>query len=433
MPPKKQQKGDKSDASNSSDASDVQVLLLQKFEDFSIQLKDMQVSMHNMQQSIDTVKDDVKSLKELHEVVKDVKITADNAMKATETNSKEVDRLSNELKKAQQTITVLDACCKNLNEDLIQQDAYSRRDNLLFENVPESPQEDCCDVMKKLFVESLKMDQNTVEQMKIVRCHRLGKPKAGLTRTMICRFHFFGDRQLIWKQRTNLKGSNLRMKEDFPKQIVARRNTLAPIMFEARRQQMNAHLVVDTLYIDNQPFTVNNLDALPEALDISKLGSKKISDRMLAFYGANCPLSNFHYAPFSDGVNNYFGTEQYLHYQKALLFKDSQIAARILAAKTPLECKSLGRSIDTFDIDIWKNHAKDIMLKGQMMKFRQNKLCYKALASTGNLELVEASPFDKLWGAGCGMNNPDLKNKQLWKGTNWMGEVLHSVRSELIG
>ena len=424
MPPKKT-KGEK-DKSETEVESDTQMLILKKMEELGSK-------MNSMQESLNNLTEEFNSFKELKEEVKEIKQVADCALEHTENNAEELSRLNNELKTAHEAIATLKTCCTNLNDSIIQQDTYSRRDNLLFECVPEAPKEDCADIMKKFFVESLNMSPDRVAQIKIVRCHRLGKPKSGLTRTIICRFHYFGDRQDVWNERRNLKGSNYRMNEDFPKQITAKRNILAPIMYEARRQDMRANLVVDTLYIDNKAYTVDTLNSLPASLDISKMGTKKISENLVAFFGANSPLSNFYYAPFTDGKITFFGTEQYLHYHKATLFKDTPSAAKILAAKTPLECKDLGSKIENFDHDIWKQRAKDIMRVGQVLKFRQNSLCFKALEATGNHELVEASPRDRLWGAACGMKDPDLKNKQLWKGSNWMGEILQSVRAELIG
>ncbi len=46
----------------------------------------------------------------------------------------------------------------------------------------------------------------------------------------------YGDLGIVWKQKTLLKRSNIRMMQDFPKEIIS--HALAPIMFEARRQNM---------------------------------------------------------------------------------------------------------------------------------------------------------------------------------------------------
>ena len=45
--------------------------------------------------------------------------------------------------------------------------------------------------------------------------------------------------------------------------------------------------------------------------------------------------------------------------------------------------------------------------------------------------LVEASPRDRTWGIGLGASNPKATDKRLWRGSNWLGEILTQVREEL--
>ncbi len=137
------------------------------------------------------------------------------------------------------------------------QDAYSRRDNLLFDNVPESKEnEDYVKEIRKLFVEKLKMDTHRAFNIKIIKCNRLGKPKKDSVRTIICCFHYFGDREEVRKRGFVLKNSNIRMSENFPKIIIAQRNALAPIMFEARKQKVKAFLVAENSLLKTNPILV---------------------------------------------------------------------------------------------------------------------------------------------------------------------------------
>ena len=390
--------------------------------------------MKTISTDLSTIKDDVKSLKELKKEVDEVKETANNAFETAENNSEDINKLKGELSAARDSIKILQTDTSSLREYIVQQDAYSRRDNLLFDKVPENNDEDCVQVIRRLFVENLKIDEPEAAQIKIVRCHRMGKPKQGAIRTIICRFHYFGDKENVRKRGSELKNSEIRMSEDFPKEIIAQRNALAPIMFEARRMKMKAFLVAEKLIIDSKQYTVKTLNTLPEPLKTLNVGVKKVADNITAFYGSLCLFSNYRFAPFTatNGIF-YHSSEQFLHHNKAIIFNDSVSAAKILATKTPNESKSLGRNIQNFEFVRWKRHAKDIMKEGLRLKFSQNKLCYEALAATGDTTLVEASVTDKLWGAGVGLNNPDIGNQQSWQGSNWMGEVLQEVRSDLIG
>ncbi len=91
------------------------------------------------------------------------------------------------------------------------------------------------------------MDKERVEQIKIVRCHIFGvrNPKSTNPFPIICKFHFFGDRQETWSKMCQLKGSDFIMQEDFPQEINAKRSQLAPIMFAARKLDMKNFLVAN--------------------------------------------------------------------------------------------------------------------------------------------------------------------------------------------
>ena len=62
------------------------------------------------------------------------------------------------------------------------------------------------------------------------------------------------------------------MSEDFPHEIVCRRNVLAPMMFAACSIQKTAYMSVDKLVTDGKSYTVNDLRKLPTELSPSKVG-----------------------------------------------------------------------------------------------------------------------------------------------------------------
>ncbi len=55
-----------------------------------------------------------------------------------------------------------------MQDRIVQQDTYSKKDNRLFTNIKEAKDENCEQNI------NLKMDKERVEQIKIVRSHRLG-------------------------------------------------------------------------------------------------------------------------------------------------------------------------------------------------------------------------------------------------------------------
>lgn len=151
------------------------------------------------------------------------------------------------------------------------------------------------------------------------------------------------------------------------------------------------------------------------------------------FYKTRSPFSNWHPSIFEDenGIE-YNCSEQYMMYQKALLFGDTDILAEILDTPDPREQKALGRKIKGFDSKIWEANAKRIVYEGCKLKFEQNPHLLNKLLDTEGTLLVEASPYDKIWGIGLGEDDPRIQDPKNWQGTNWLGEVLTDLRENLI-
>ena len=133
-----------------------------------------------------------------------------------------------------------------------------------------------------------------------------------------------------------------------------------------------------------------------------------------------------------DGVK-YYTTEQYMMAQKALLFGDQEVYEQIMAADGPHAYKKLGRKVRNFDSKIWDQEKTNIVLKGNIAKFSQNEELKDFILSTGEKVLVEASPYDKIWGINKVMDDPDVTNPNCWGGENLLGFVLMETRDVLAG
>jgi ribA/ribD-fused uncharacterized protein len=142
-------------------------------------------------------------------------------------------------------------------------------------------------------------------------------------------------------------------------------------------------------------------------------------------------LSYWYPAIFTLNDITYATTEHYIMAQKAKLFGDTQTHQAILNAKTPKEAKALGRKVTGFIEDIWNTHRIDIMVTGNEAKFSQHQELKQFLLSTGNTILVEASPYDTIWGIGMGVDHPHIENPKAWKGLNLLGFALMEVRTRL--
>ncbi|KAL8993786.1 MAG: hypothetical protein Q9188_007238 [Gyalolechia gomerana] len=125
-------------------------------------------------------------------------------------------------------------------------------------------------------------------------------------------------------------------------------------------------------------------------------------------------------------------TEQYMMYHKAILFNDPETGSRIMLADTPKEQKTLGRKVKGFDGETRNAHREKIVEEGNWNKFcnsKQGTKLINMLVGTGERELVEASPFDTIWGVGYGANKADA-NRDRW-GENLLGKALMRVRDRI--
>lgn len=118
-------------------------------------------------------------------------------------------------------------------------------------------------------------------------------------------------------------------------------------------------------------------------------------------------------------------------HQKAILFRDEKMAAKILTTDKPHEQKLMGQYVKGFNSKTWETHKVDIVSRGNYGKFSQNAGLRKKLLATGNMILAEANAKDIFWGIGLSEDNPDVQHPEKWRGENLLGEVLMKVRGQL--
>ena len=167
-----------------------------------------------------------------------------------------------------------------------------------------------------------------------------------------------------------------------------------------------------------------------------RAGERKDNPEYLFFWGhtGNNPkrfLSQWYPCRFVvDGVE-YSSAEQYMMAQKAALFGDDETYKKILAVSDPKEVKALGRKVKGFDEKIWNSRCDDIVRTGNLAKFSQNpELKAFLLDKTGDMTLVEASPYDRKWGIGM-RECAAACDPENWHGENRLGYALTEVREML--
>ena len=405
---------------------------------------DMMAFMREVREEMKHLSDQVRinnergerSEKAMEEITKAIELCtcqSQEAVEATKRNSKGIQDLQAQLTKQQQINNQLEAKAGKLQDKVTSLEAHSRRDNLLIDGITEGEPDDVTSKVKHIF--KTKLNLENVEDMKIVRCHRLGvrRRNAKQPRTVIIKFHWFGDRTAVWQARKNLKGSNIFIKEDFPKEIEDKRRILRPVLQKALSSGKEAFLNVDTLIIDKMRYTVNDLSKLPRDLHPENIATVELGN-MLLFFGGQSPLSNFYKSTFEVQGQNYDWVEQFYVASKADYANDKDAKVAVMSAKSPQECKRISEEIDKkIDKKVWlHDKARDVMLKGISAKFTQNKHCGDFLMNTSDKELVEANKNDDFWSCGLDMKKDQAKIlEHKWHGTNHLGKIIMEVRDNL--
>jgi len=120
--------------------------------------------------------------------------------------------------------------------------------------------------------------------------------------------------------------------------------------------------------------------------------------------------------------------EHWMMAKKALLFDDREQYQNIISTDSPAKAKKFGRAVKNFDGELWSSKAFEFVVQGNLHKFSQHENLKSFLLNTGTAVIVEASPFDKIWGIGTRSHETDPFK---WKGANLLGFALMEVRDLL--
>lgn len=143
-------------------------------------------------------------------------------------------------------------------------------------------------------------------------------------------------------------------------------------------------------------------------------------------------MSQWYSSPFEiDGIT-YPTAEHWMMASKARLFADNESLNLILGTTDPSLAKAVGRKVKNFDDNIWKENCRRFVTEGNVAKFSQNASLKAFLLSTEDKVLVEASPYDRIWGIGVKATDPKALHPDTWEGQNLLGFALMDVRAELV-
>lgn len=89
--------------------------------------------------------------------------------------------------------------------------------------------------------------------------------------------------------------------------------------------------------------------------------------------------------------------------------------------------KKIGRAVLNFNPKVWDEKRYGVMVDILKIKF-QNPTLKEILLRTGNLELVEGSPYDAIWGVKLDWMSDEILDRNNWRGSNLLGKALMEVR-----
>ena len=131
-------------------------------------------------------------------------------------------------------------------DEIVELKWRSMKTNLIVTGLDYSQDEIPEDKLKSLFKEKLNVD----EKIGFVSVHRFGKKGRNGIRPILAKFISTKEKELILRNKHKLKGTNIKIMEQFPREIEQKRKTLYPIAKRAKKEKRKVLLVRDKLFID---------------------------------------------------------------------------------------------------------------------------------------------------------------------------------------
>ena len=180
----------------------------------------------------------------------------------------EISTLKKKCENLEQKSKVIEDLNKELDDKIVDLEARSMRENLVFHGIKEEgTNENCEELVKKLCQEKLEMEN--ADDLRFDRAHRIGAKQGGKTRPIVVKFHYYSDREAVRKRSydfsENLQGDNLRIAPQWPKKIRDARRELYPIMEKERASGKSVKMIKDKLFVNGQQYHMKASDKKEKA------------------------------------------------------------------------------------------------------------------------------------------------------------------------
>lgn len=147
------------------------------------------------------------------------------------------------------------------------------------------------------------------------------------------------------------------------------------------------------------------------------------------FYGGI--YSQWAPTPIVEGNLTFPTAEHRMMYYKAKTFLDEEAMEAILKTNCPREAKKIGRRVKCFVPSVWESVNDQIVEDTSYLKAKQHSAMMNEFIFDCDRELVEASPYDKIWGIGLPAYDPRCTDRTKWEGQNKLGRALMRARDRI--
>lgn len=400
-------------------------------------LSSLDTQFGDIKEAISDVNKNIGTLEEsLCVKVKAATTAAAEAKKIANANTVAIRELRCEINNIKKECVSLKEENKSLKAHCNNIESYSRRDNLVFYGIKEvahESNEQCIALLRDFMKTRLQIDEERVNSIKFVRCHRLNSHHN--IKPIIARFREYEDREHVWHNLDKLpKRGQQYVTEDYSKVVMANRKKLMPIFFRGRATvgKKEVSLKNDVLRVSNQFYTVDNIDTLEGELH-PRCFTRKTGYGTTVFGGvlsAYEPLSNWGKYPVTYNGTTYPTLEHAFVYQKCVINQNRKAADKVLGVSEPYEAKQIGQSIK-LNKTLWTHQASEqVMAKLLEAKFKPGSELANELLKTGDNHLAE-SGRDQFYACGLPMTHKDIYDAKAHTGQNRLGKLLMNLRLKL--
>ena len=150
-------------------------------------------------------------------------------------------------------LTRAEKLIEDQKEQILQLEARSMRDNLVFYNITEYPGENTEKVLRDFLYKDMYISDEDYSKIYFDRVHRIGQKRDNYARPIVAKFNPYVGKEIVL---ANTKNLDPRMKygvsEQLPRELEERKKQLLPLYRDAKKNNQRAKWIRDKLIINGQ-------------------------------------------------------------------------------------------------------------------------------------------------------------------------------------